>query len=203
MKHEWKKHEKALYLPKAKPEVIDVPQLNFFTIQGEGHPDSCRFQACVEALYAASYAVRMSHKGEHKPAGYFEYTVYPLEGGWDLIDPSKGPGDKNNFKYTLMIRQPDFLTREEAEFFLQQAFQKKGLDTLKEVAFETICEGRCIQMLHLGCYDDEPATFEIMEAFCTEQGLVRISKVHREIYLSDARRVAPEKLKTTLRFNVR
>jgi len=99
MKHEWKKHEKALYIPKNKPEVIDVPALNFFTIEGQGNPSAKEFSDCVEALYATSYTVRMSYKGDNQIPGYFEYTVYPLEGIWDLIDPSKGPLDKDNFKY--------------------------------------------------------------------------------------------------------
>jgi hypothetical protein len=200
MKHEWKKHEKALYIPKKVPEVADIPQMNFFCIQGEGNPNSQAFTDCIEALYATSYAVRMSYKGDLVPEGYFEYTVYPLEGVWDLIDPSKGPLDKDNFKYTLMIRQPEFLTADQAEIFRQHAFDKKKKPRIQDVYFDSITEGRCIQMLHLGSYDDEPASFARMEAFCLEQGLERESKVHREIYLSDARKVAPEKLKTTLRF---
>jgi len=200
MKHEWKKHEKALYVPKNKPEVIDIPALNFFTIEGQGNPLAKEFSDCVEALYATSYAVRMSYKGDHQIPGYFEYTVYPLEGIWDLIDPSKGPLDKNNFKYKLMIRQPEFLNVEDATLFIEMAYQKKNKPRIQDVQFESISEGRCIQMLHLGSYDDEPASFEQMEAFCTDQGLIRKSKIHREIYLSDARKVAPEKLKTTLRF---
>jgi hypothetical protein len=200
MKHEWKKHEKALYLPRAKPEVVDVPALNFFCIDGQGSPASEDFSARIEALYATSYTVRMSHKSDLKPDGYFEYTVYPLEGVWDLIDPTKGPLDKTNFKYTIMIRQPDFLTEAQANNFLQVALTKKKKPIIGEVYFKTIEEGRCIQMLHNGPFEDEPASFELMEAFCAEQGLTRKSKVHREIYLSDNRKVAPEKLKTTLRF---
>jgi hypothetical protein len=200
MKHEWKKQEKELYQPKGKPEVVEVPAMNFFTIRGEGHPESEAFQACVEALYAASYTVRMSHKGKHKPDGYFEYTVYPLEGVWDLIDYSKGSLDKTNFKYHLMIRQPEFLTEEQADFFLDMARKKKKLPALEWVDFAAFDDGKCIQMLHVGPYDDEPASFATMEAFCETQGLSRKSKVHREIYLSDFRKTAPEKLKTILRF---
>jgi len=200
MKHEWKKHEKALYIPKNKPEVIDVPALNFFTIEGQGNPSAKEFSDCVEALYATSYTVRMSYKGDNQIPGYFEYTVYPLEGIWDLIDPSKGPLDKDNFKYKLMIRQPEFLDMEYATQSIEIAFQKKNKPRIPDIQFESISEGRCIQMLHLGPYDDEPASFEQMEAFCTEQGFIRKSKIHREIYLSDARKVAPEKLRTTLRF---
>ncbi len=200
MKHEWKKHEKALYAPKTEPEVIDIPSLNFFCIDGEGHPESDQFRNSLEALYAASYAVRMSHKGQNPLPGYFEYTVYPLEGVWDLIDPSKGPLDKNNFKYQLMIRQPDFLTEARAHEFIEAAAVKKKNDFIRNLTFRTMTEGRCIQMLHIGSYDDEPASFSRMEAFCSAQGLQRKSKVHREIYLSDARKVAPEKLNTILRF---
>jgi hypothetical protein len=142
----------------------------------------------------------MSHKGKHKPDGYFEYTVYPLEGVWDLIDYSKGSLDKTNFKYHLMIRQPEFLTEEQADFFLDMARKKKKLPALEWVDFAAFDDGKCIQMLHVGPYDDEPASFATMEAFCETQGLSRKSKVHREIYLSDFRKTAPEKLKTILRF---
>ncbi len=202
MKHEWKKHEKGLYSPKNKPQVVDVPALNFFCIDGKGHPGGDEFSGCIEALYATSYAVRMSHKGDSPIPGYFEYTVYPLEGVWDLIDRSKGPGDKNNFKYTLMIRQPEFLTDDLAANFIERAFRKKKKAAITNVRFETLKEGRCIQMLHTGSYDDEPASFAQMEAFCDREGLKRASKVHREIYLNDFRKVAPEKLKTILRFRI-
>ncbi len=202
MKHEWKKHEKPLYVPKNIPQLIDVPDMAFFCIDGSGHPGSEAFAECVEALYATSYAVRMSHKGDEPIAGYFEYTVYPLEGLWDLIDPTKGPRDKNNFKYTLMIRQPEFVTAEVAAEYIAKAFAKKKKPAIERVRFETRSEGRCVQMLHVGSYDDEPASFERMEAFCREEALERQSKVHREIYLSDARKVAPEKLRTVLRIQV-
>lgn len=203
MKHEWKKHEKDIYGVKKQPVVIDVPTFQFFAVDGEGAPGAPKFQACLEALYSAAYAVRMSHKGEHKPLNYQEYTVYPLEGVWDLIDPSKGSLDKTNYKYTLMIRQPDFLTAVEASVLLDVAIAKKGLAELKNVRFESVIEGRCIQALHVGPFADEPATFEMMEAFCAQQGLERESKVHREIYLSDARKTAPEKMRTILRFKTR
>lgn len=202
MKHEWKKHEKALYAPKNTPQIIEVPELGFYCIDGEGHPASEAFAECVEALYATSYAVRMSHKGDLAIPGYFEYTVYPLEGLWDLIDPAKGTTDKNNFKYTLMIRQPEFLAPELATTFIARAFAKKKKAAIERVRYERRREGRCVQMLHLGSYDDEPASFSRMESFCSAEGLSRESKVHREIYLSDARKVAPEKLKTVLRFRV-
>ena len=200
MKHEWKKHEKTLYLPKAKPELIDVPELNFLMIDGQGHPASEAFTQCIAALYAASYAVRMSYKGPDAIPGYFEYTVYPLEGIWDLIDPRKGPLDKNNFKYTLMIRQPAFLTAALAVKFIEHAAVKKKQPFIRQVRFQALTEGPCIQMLHNGSYDHEPASFAQMEAFCQAQGLTRKSKVHREIYLTDARKTAPDRLKTTLRF---
>ncbi len=202
MKHEWKKHEKPLYLPKKTPERINVPEFGFYCIDGQGHPASDAFAECVEALYATSYAVRMSHKGDTSIDGFFEYTVYPLEGVWDLVDPKKGAKDKNNFKYTLMIRQPEFLTEELAATFIAKAFAKKKKPAIERVRFERRSEGACVQMLHLGCYDDEPASFARMEEFCKAQGLRRVSKLHREIYLSDARKVAPEKRKTVLRIQV-
>lgn len=206
MKHEWRKHEKDLYLPKNEPVALDIPEMKFFTIHGQGNPNGEQFPEYVSALYAASYAIRMSPKQGKAPDTYREYTVYPLEGVWDLTqeakDRSSGEFTKEDFVFTLMIRQPDFVEESFAEEMLEFVRKKKPHPLLDQVRFETMTEGPCVQMLHLGPYDDEPASFARMEAFATENHLTRLSKLHREIYLTDARKTAPEKLKTVLRFRV-
>lgn len=206
MKHEWKKAEKAFYLPKVRPEVVTVPAFNFFSIRGQGNPNDPTFSEYIGVLYSLSYAIRMSHKGDHAPEGYFEYTVYPLEGVWDITDEAKkvydGSLDKDSLVFHLMIRQPDFVTTEYATETIARVQAKKPHDLLSEVEFGSIEEGASVQMMHLGSFENEPESFRKMEAFATEQGLKRKSLIHREIYLSDVRRVAPEKLKTVLRFGV-
>lgn len=223
-KWEWKKAEKALYLPKPTPEVVEIPRFNFFVLEGQGNPNSPFFSECIEALYGASYGVRMSNKGKLVPVGYYEYTVYPLEGVWDLTEAGKekqaeyrrkGKEEgldgkamkdvsflKDEFVFKLMIRQPDFLTPELAATFLQEAAKKKKNPLIEQIYFIGIEEGKCIQMLHQGSYDSEPESFEKMEAFGAARGLKRKAQGHREIYLSDARKILPEFLKTVLRFQV-
>ena len=178
MKYEWKKHEKALYLPKAVPAPVTVPEHAFFMIRGEGNPNGEAFLEAIGVLYALSYAVKMLPKKGDAPEGYYEYAVFPLEGVWDTAEPML-PGEalnKDALRYTLMIRQPDFVTDWN--------------------------DGLCVQMLHVGPYDDEPVSFNMMQAYCAEHGLRRASDSHREIYLSDARKTDPARLKTVLRFGV-
>ncbi len=149
----------------------------------------------------------MSYKSGLAPDDYFEYTVYPLEGIWDISDEGKktfdGTIDKNELFFTLMIRQPEFVSNEFASEIVEMTKKKKPHKMLDKVKFTSIEDGKCVQMLHVGSYDDEPISFKRMEEFCVENGFTRISKVHKEIYLSDARKVSPEKLKTVLRFNVK
>lgn len=201
MKHEWKKQEKEIYLPKNKPEVINVPAYKFFTLSGEGNPNSEAFSEAIGVLYSLSYAVKMFPKKGITPEGYFEYTVYPLEGIWDLAEDARHQEelDKNKLVYKIMIRQPDFVTEELTEEVLEATKKKKPHSLLNEARFETIEDGLCVQMMHIGPYDDEPRSFEIMEAYCTENSMKRTSMTHREIYISDVRKTAPEKLKTVLR----
>ena len=201
-KIDYKKDFKAFYLPKEEPEILQVPAMAFLMISGAGSPDAEAFSLAVESLYALSYAVKMSYKKPDPPRGYYEYTVFPLEGVWDLIDYQGTALDKNNFKYTLMIRQPDFLTPEGFERFRAEVAKKKPELPLAHVRFETLEEGWCCQRLHLGSYDTEPESFAVMEAYCETQGWSRNSKVHREIYLSDPRKTEAAKLKTVLRFKV-
>jgi len=207
MKHEWRKKEKDLYLPKNKPVEITVPAFKFFMIEGKGNPNDDLFSEYIAVLYSLSYAIRMSSKAGFSPDNFFEYTVYPLEGVWDISDEAKknytGVLDKNSLVYNLMIRQPCFVTTEFAQEALERTKKKKPHKLLENVQFKEVEEGRCVQMLHFGSYDDEPESFKKMESFCEESNLIRESKVHREIYLSDARKVSPEKLKTVLRFKVK
>lgn len=206
MKHEWRKKEKRFYLPKAKPECVDIPEFSFFTINGSGNPNSKGFAECIGLLYSLSYAVKMSPKKGIQPNGYFNYTVYPLEGIWDLKEEAKenftGEINKNDLVYKLMIRQPDFVDETFAQNIIKLTKEKKPHKLLDKVKFEPISDGKCVQMMHIGSYDNEPVSFKLMEDFTLDQGLKRKSKVHREIYLSDFRKTAPEKLKTTLRFHV-
>lgn len=207
-KHEWRKKEKDLYLPKNKPEVINIPEFRFVTIAGEGNPNSQLFSECIGVLYAMSYAIKMTlKKREPKPKGYHDYTVYPLEGIWDINEEAKkhfdGTLNKDDLVFKLMIRQPDFVERAFFLEMLELTKEKKPHALLDDVNFEQISDGKCIQMLHLGSYDDEPASFKLMEAFAEANHLKRLLKSHREIYLSDFRKVAPEKLKTVLRFKVK
>lgn len=204
MKHDWKKNDKHFYLPKGKPESIVLPEFRFFTLKGAGNPNDAFFAEYIGVLYSLSYAVKMSRRQGIAPEGYYEYSVFPLEGVWDIKEEARaayqGRIDKDTLVFTLMIRQPDFVTPYFAQSILNHVAAKKPHPLLSEVQFESITEGPCVQMLHTGSYDSEPASFAAMEAFAEAEGLVRSSKLHREIYLSDARRVAPEKLKTVLRF---
>lgn len=206
MKHEWSKHEKQFYLPKNKPELISIPQFKFFTIEGNGNPNDDFFAEYVGVLYSLSYGIKMSPKKGLAPAGYFDYTVYPLEGVWDLNEEARksfdGTINKKDLVFKLMIRQPDFVDSNFALQILELTKKKKPHSLLEKVRFEERIEGDCIQMLHLGSYDDEPGSFRMMENFAEQENYSRISKTHREIYLSDARKVSPDKLKTVLRFRI-
>jgi len=206
MKYEWRKTEKQFYLPKTKPEVVNIPKFKFFTIEGAGNPNDDFFAQYIGVLYSLSYGIKMSPKKGMEPKGYFEYTVYPLEGVWDLNQKAKdsfdGTLNKNDFIFTLMIRQPDFVDQNFAMEILEITKKKKPHDLLNQVKFEEITEGQCVQMLHLGSYDDEPKSFELMEDFAKDSNLQRKTKTHREIYLNDPRKVTPDKLKTVLRFQV-
>jgi hypothetical protein len=201
-KVDYKKDFKSLYSPKTQPEMIVVPEAAYLMIKGEGNPNEEEFAQCVEALYTLSYLVKMSYKNLDVPDGYYEYVVFPLEGIWDLIDRTKPSTDKSNYKYTIMIRQPDFLTKELFEHFLEVAKKKKKNPKLKEVILDKSEDGLSIQIMHIGPFEDEPKSFEKMEQFCEHSGYRRSCKTHREIYLSDPRKTMPEKMKTVLRYKV-
>ncbi|MDT7832822.1 GyrI-like domain-containing protein [Flavobacteriaceae bacterium S356] len=208
MKHEWRKKEKQFYLPKETPEKIYIPEFNFFTISGQGNPNSTNFSDHIAALYAVSYGVKMSLKKNPILKEYTDYTVYPLEGVWDISAEAKqhfnsNVGiDKNELVYKIMIRQPSFITLEYASEIMEQVKAKKPNLNIERTSFEKITEGDCIQMLHVGPFENEPQSFAVMEEFASNLGFKRISKKHKEIYLSDFRKVPKEKLKTVLRFKL-
>ena len=202
-KYEWRKTEKDFYLANAAPAVIDVPPMNYFVVDGAGSPADEEFQAVVGLLYTLSYTIRMMPKSGWTPPDYQEYTVFPLEGLWRMDSDAWKPGcvlDKSKLQYRLMIRQPWFVTDEVVERARTSALKKVSAELLDRASFETLTDGLSVQMLHVGPYDTEPETFAAMNEFMAAHGLSRPEQVHREIYLSDPRRVAPEKNRTTLRF---
>lgn len=198
------KKEKDIYLPKNKPMLIKVPKAKYFCIQGKGNPNQQDFQNRIGALYALSYTIRMMPKNGYTPEGYYEYTVYPLEGFWDLseVGRQKEELDKNELIYTIMIKQPDFVDEKLFEQALTIAKQKKQNPLLDEVYFDRIDEGLCVQMMHIGSYDHEKETFDCMKEYIANNHLEIKTLVHKEIYISDIRKVSPEKLKTVLRYQV-
>jgi len=201
-KLDYKKAFKELYLPKNSPSIIEVPTMHFAIIDGEGDPNGEDFALATAALYSFSYAVKMSYKSKQVPQGFYDYTVFPLEGVWDLIDKSKPATDKSNLAFSIMIRQPDFLTEDLFERFRAETKKKKPNVYLDQIKWGDITEGLCCQMLHIGSYDQEPESFEIMETYCKKNGYSRKCRKHREIYLSDPRKTETAKLKTVLRYLV-
>jgi hypothetical protein len=204
MKYEWRKKDKDIYLPKNKPKMIEVQKMKFFTLKGKGNPNNDAFQEIVKTLYTIAYAVRMMPKKGITPEGYYEYTVFPLEGIWDLDEIGRKLErlDKDRLVYKLMIRQPDFVSEELFEQVKNNIAKKVAADYLNAVRFEELEEGLCVQCLHVGSYESEPETFSKMDEFCEENNLKRIDKRHREIYLTDARKTPVEKFKTVLRYKV-
>lgn len=205
MKHEWRKHEKNLYIPKQIPELVKIPEQKFLMIDGKGNPNNEDFSERIEVLYSLAYAIRMMPRQGYTPEGYFEYTVYPLEGLWDLTEEGRKLDilDKDELLYTIMIRQPDFVTKGVVDKAFEDVRRKKSHPLLDEVKFDTIEDGLSVQILHVGSYDNEAESFQIMKEFIVNNDLEIISLKHREIYLSDARRVESAKLKTVLRYTVK
>lgn len=204
MKYEWKKQEKEIYSAKEKPTLINIPKAKYFCIKGKGNPNNKDFADRIGALYSLSYAVRMMPRNGYTPDGYFEYTVYPLEGLWDLNEEGrkKEKIDKNDFVYTIMIKQPDFINENLFNKALNISKKKKPNDLLDEVYFDSIEDGLSVQMLHIGSYDNEQESFNKMKEFINENNLKIKTLIHREIYLSDKRKVEKVKLKTILRYRV-
>lgn len=204
-KIDFKKRDKYLYSPSAKvPGILEVPELNYLSVNGEGNPNSDAFQLAIKALYSLSYKIKMGLKKENSIYGYYDYVVPPLEGIWDLIDNKKSePFDKNNLKWNIMIRQPEFVTNDILESWRRFLLKTENNPFLKKAALTGIEDGLCCQILHIGSFDNEPETFNKMEEWCKYNGYERLNKTHREIYLSNFLKTAEEKLKTILRFKVK
>lgn len=208
MAFDFKKEYKEFYMPKSKPGIVTVPKANYIAVRGEGDPneDGSAYQAAIGVLYSVAYTLKMSYKTEHKIEGFFEYVVPPLEGFWWQdgiagVDYSK----KSAFHWISVIRLPDFVTEADLAWAVDTASKKKHIDC-SSAEFLTVEEGLCVQILHVGSYDDEPATVAVMDAFLAENGYVNDlsdTRLHHEIYLSDARKTAPEKLKTVIRHPIR
>ena len=202
MKQEWKKVHKDLYGIKAQPVLLDVPEQSFIMLDGEGNPNAADFSERVGALYSLAYAVKMNYKKSAAGQTVDDFAVYPLEGVWRQKTAGAEKLDKDNLAYTIMIAQPDFITPEMWQDALAKTCIKKPNPLYEEVRFERMADGKSVSILHVGRFDDEPASFAKMDNFCQEHGLQRSSDTHREIYLNNANRTAPEKLKTILRYAV-
>lgn len=203
---DFKKEYKDLYLPKNKPQLIEVPSMNFIMVDGSGDPNnSPEFQHATELLYGLSYTIKMSSKKGLEPKGFFDYVVPPLEGLWWIDEGSFSFEMRDNWKWTLMIRQPDFVDHEVFQWAVRELTRKKPELAAEKARFEAFEEGLCVQIMHIGPYSAEPETMEKIEAFLKENGLRnRFSSggKHHEIYLSDPRKSKPETMKTVLRHPV-
>ena len=208
MAFDFKKEYKEFYMPKSKPEIVTVPKANYISVRGKGDPneEGGAYQQAISVLYAVAYTLKMSYKTDHKIEGFFEYVVPPLEGFWwqdgtDGIDYT----DKASFNWISVIRLPEFITQKDFEWAVETATKKKKLDC-SSAELMTIDEGLCIQIMHLGPFDDEPATIALMDEYLEKNGYVNditTTRLHHEIYLSDARRVVPEKWKTVIRHPIK
>ena len=208
MAFDYKKEYKEFYLPPKRPGIIEIPEMNYVAVRGHGNPNEPEgeYKTAIGLLYGIAFTIKMSYKGSHKIDGYFSYVVPPLEGLWwqkgqQIIDYA----DKENFEWIAMIRLPEFVTKEEFDWAVEEATKKKQTDYSK-VEFFTYHEGLCVQCMHIGSYDDEPATIARMEEYLTKNGYaidISNQRFHHEIYLSDPRRCAREKLRTVLRCPVK
>ena len=208
MAFDFKKEYREFYLPKNRPELVTVPPAAFVAVRGRGDPNEPggAYQQAIAVLYSVAYTLRMSRKAGHEIAGFFDYVVPPLEGFWQQERPGAiDYGRKDDFRWISAIRLPDFVTPAELAWAAGTASEKKGFDC-SAAEYWTVEEGLCVQMLHLGPFDDEPASVAQMDGFAREAGYVpdfTETRLHHEIYLSDARRVPPERWKTVLRHPVR
>ncbi len=208
MAFDFKKEYKEFYMPKDKPAIVTVPKMNYIAVRGSGNPneEGSVYKESIGLLYGIAFTIKMSKMGDHRIDGYFDYVVPPLEGFWwqqgmTGIDYNH----KENFEWISVIRLPDFVTKAEFEWAKEEATKKKKTDFSK-AEFFTYDEGLCVQCMHIGPYDDEPSTVEKMHRFIEEQGYaldITDKRLHHEIYLSDVRKVSPEKLKTVIRHPIR
>ena len=207
MKYEWRKQEKELYSTKKQPVILNIPAQKFISLHGVGNPNGPEFSQKIQTLYPAAYGIKAAFKkfAADKNFEYDDYVVFPLEGVWSLTKKGQQMDhlDKNEFSYDIMIRVPDFVPDELIKPTLAAVRDKKDLPAIDEIEIKEFPEMEVGQIMHLGKYDDEPASFEKIDQLVASQSKQRSSKIHREIYLSDARRVAPEKLKTILRYKIK
>lgn len=208
MAFDFKKEYKEFYLPKNKPTIIEIPPMNYIAVQGRGDPNAedSEYKQSIGLLYGIAFTIKMSKSGSRQMEGYFDFVVPPLEGFWW----QKGGGevdyaDKDGFCFLSVIRVPDFVTRADFDWAVAEATRKKKMDFSK-VTFLPVNEGLCVQCMHIGPYDDEPATIDQMHQYMQTQGYeldISEKRLHHEIYLSDARKVAPEKWKTVVRHPIK
>lgn len=208
MAFDYKKEYKEFYLPPKKPQIITIPSMKFIAVRGEGDPneEDGAYKESIGLLYGIAYTIKMSKMGKHKIEGYFDYVVPPLEGFW-WQDEIYGVDytHKETFQWISLIRLPEFATKEIYQWAVREATEKKQTDFSK-VEFFTYEEGLCVQCMHIGPYDDEPKTVQMMKQFTKEQGYkldFESGRYHHEIYLSDVRRCKPENLKTVIRHPIR
>ena len=200
MKYEWRKEAKALYQVKARPTILQIPGQSYIVIDGKGDPNQEDFSERVGALYALAYAIKMKYKKAPLDQVYTDFTVFPLEGLWKK--EKEGELVKSELFYSIMIGQPDFITRELFEEALNEVKIKKPNPLYEAIRFEKIEEGQSLAMIHVGSFDSENETFSEMERFCQLHKLKRTTEVHREIYLNNLHRTDSSKLKTILRYQV-
>ena len=208
MSFDFKKEYKEFYLPKNKPQIVNVPKANYIAIRGQGNPneEGGAYKQTIGILYAVAYTLKMSYKTDYKIDGFYEYVVPPLEGFWWQdgicgVDYSK----KDEFNWISIIRLPDFITRENFDWAVKTASEKKKIDCSK-AEFLTIEEGLCVQIMHIGSFDDEPVSLEKMDKYIEENGYEKDfsdTRLHHEIYLSDPRKTTPDKQKTVIRHPVK
>ena len=212
MAFDFKKEFKEFYLPPAKPQIVDVPKMQFVAVRGHGNPneEDGEYKAALAVQYAISYAIKMSKKGARRIEGYFDFVVPPLEGFWwqeknGEVVAGFDYADKSSFNWISAIRLPDFVAKKDFEWAKETAAKKKGIDC-SSAELLSIKEGLCVQVMHTGSYDVEPATVKLMDDFAAANGYAldfSAERLHHEIYLSDPRKTAPEKLKTVIRHPVR
>lgn len=208
MAFDFKKEYKEFYMPGNKSEIVNVPMANYIAVRGKGNPNTPdgEYQQAIGVLYAVAYTLKMSYKTDYKIKGFFEYVVPPLEGFWwqDNVD-GVDYGNKDYFNWISAIRLPDFVAKKDFEWAVETATQKKKLDC-SNAEFLTIEEGLCVQIMHIGPFDNEPETVAIMDTFLEENGYendINENRLHHEIYMSDARKAAPEKWKTVIRHPIK
>lgn len=208
MPFDYKKEYKEFYMPPKKPTIVEVPAMNYIAVRGQGDPNDEKgeYAQTLGLLYGIAFTIKMSYKGDHKIQGYFEYVVPPLEGFW-WQENTKGMDytRKQDLHFISMIRLPDFVTKEDVDWAIQEATKKKKVDFSK-VDFLSVNEGLCVQCMHIGSYDDEPETVENMHRYMEENSYAldfSKKRMHHEIYLSDPRRCDVQKLKTVIRHPIR